>query len=608
MSFFAKTLEFKNESGKTSGQALIRDGAHLFYDFTKLTGANGASISNGNAGLVDESGNGHTGTIVGAPVIRDVTINSETIKTLHDESTNAVNTNMTGATFMGSGFDIFMVIQTQDGIPPSTQNLFGGIKPTNIGVNIYLDTLGKVGIAVGTTSGFFNWVTTSAVFTNGVNETALLRVRVNFSSVVLIYKNGVNQSGGFVTGSITTPTPSQIATDFTVNMYVGALNNNGTTTSPGGITSIFKFLIMPLQVTLAFQDVAIGEELMSFTWENYLTKEKHVTPANYAATRATLISTLFNGGSLPTMSPSVDTGVTGAIHICNTTNITNDASWDRLTFTTTDIDGATWSHKCYLGHTNQTANNKLLIINNGHASDVAAQYELLMTMALGYGYDVLYTSMPVVGDNTETSAKVTLPSSTGHNQMLSNGLDQVGYNPLELFLFDKIAAVNYLNGNYDEIYMTGNSGGGWCTALCAAIDERILISIINRGVSLRSFKFKETGIDFEQGGMPSYGWTTAILGDATCGSRQYTNFTNITYFDIIALGTTNGRIVQRQSHFHDDCCFMGSTSWVWMDTMRTLASTLGGEFHNIIDFKPGTATHQFSYYDINNIFHRLGDL
>lgn len=609
MSFFAKTLEFVNESGRTSGHSVIRDNAHSYYELTKLTGSNGAAISNGNAGLVDQTGNGHTATIIGTPVIRDVTINAVTTKTLHDESTNAINTNTTGATFLHESFEVYIVIQMQDGQPVATQNLLGGIKPTNIGLNIYVDTAGKIGVALGTTSGFFNFITTAAVFVNGVNDTACLRIRVAYGSTVSVYKNGVNQPGTFSAGTINTPTASQVPTDFTTNMYIGALNNNGTTTSNVAINSIFKVLFISLLSSSDdFQMNAVQEELMDFTYSDWQTKEIHVTAANYTTYRTNLISTLFNGGSLPTISPTVTTGITGVIHICNTTNITNDASWDRLTFATTDIDGATWSHKCYLGHTNQTPNNKLLIINNGHASDVASAYESLMSQALGYGYDVLYTSMPVVGDNTETSAKVTSTSSTGHNQMLSNGLDQVGYNPIELFLFDKISAVNYLDSSYDEIYMTGNSGGGWCTVLCAAVDERIKISIPNRGVALRSMKYRETGIDFEQGGMPSYTWTPSILGSLTCGTRQYTNFTDITYFDMIALCTTNGRIVQRQSHFADDCCFVGSTSFVWADIMKTLAGTLGGEFHNIIDFNNIRASHRFSTYDISNIFHILGDL
>lgn len=609
MSFFSKTLEFINDSGQTAGEAFLKESAHVYYDFTQLTGANAASISNGNAGLVDQSGNGHTATIVGSPVVRDVTINAETIKTLHDESTNAINTNINGSTFMQNGFAIFMTIQLQDGQPASTQNLFGGIKPTNIGVNIFLAADGKLGFAVGTTSGFFVWTTANAVFTNGVNDTCNLMFRVNFNTEVVIWKNGVNLNGSFTTGAISTPTPSQIPTDFTTNFYVGALNNNGTTTSVGGITSIFNFAITPIFFTVApaFQLHAIIEELTKWSWQNWQAKEIHVTSANASTYRSNLISTLFNGGALPTMSPTVTTGVTGAIHICNTSNISNFSSWDRLTFTTTDIDGATWSHKVFHGHTSQTPNGKLLIVNNGHQSDVAAAYEDLMERSGSYGYDVAYTAMPVVGDNTETSAKVTSTSSTGHNQMLSNGLDQVGYNPLELFLFDKIAAINYLNGSYSQIIMTGNSGGGWTTVLCAAVDERIDISIPNRGVGVRSMKVKETNIDFEQGGMPSFTWTPAILGSTVSGTRQYTNYTNITYYDMLALGTTSGRIVQRQSHNNDDCCFHGTMSWIWMDTLKTLAASLGGEYHNIIDFKPGTATHQFSYSDINNIFHLLGD-
>jgi len=618
---FKKPFTTVNRSGNTAGYTFIYDTlsdrtrTSLYYDFTKLTGTNGTAISNGNAGLVDQSGNGHTATIINTPVIRDVSINGSTIKTLHDESTNCVNTNTTGASFLGStfngatGFEIYIVLQLQDGQPASTQNILGGRKPTNIGVNVFLATDGKMAIAVGTTSGVFVWNTNGAVFTNGVNETAVLRMRVNFSSGVSCYKNGVLFAGNFLSGTISSPTPSQIATDFTVNMYIGALNDNGTPTSPGGITSIFKVLFMPLQSTItAFPMDAIQEELMSFTWVNWVADEVHVTAANVATQRTAAITAFTNGNGLHTISPTTTTGITGAIHICNTANVSNASSWDRLTFAMNDVDGFSWSHKCYLAHTNQTPNGKLLIVCNGHASDVASGYESMFTQALGYGYDVLYCAMPVVGDNTETNPTITLTSSSGHNQMLSGGLDRVGYSPIELFLFDKFSAINHLNGSYSEIIINGNSGGGWTSCIIGALDERVDITFTNRGMGLRSFKFKETAIDYEQGGMPTYAWTSAIAGTTVSGTRLYAIYTATTFFDLLAMCASSGRQVYRFTHQADDCCFFGTQSWVWMDVMKTLCGTMGGHFTNRVDFNPAYASHMFSAKDITDMFHYLGDL
>ena len=588
--------------GKTLGETIVAPMAYAYYDFTRLTGANAAAISNGNAGLVDQSGNGHTATIVGAPVVRDITINAETIKTLHDESSNAVNMNTTGATFLNTHFDVFIVVQFQDGQPTGTQNLLGGIKPTNIGLNIFLSASGQVGVAYGTTSGFFSWATTGAVFTNGVNETAILRIRVNFASVVQVYKNGTLQGGNFISGTISTPTPSQATTDFTVNMYIGALNNNGVTTTPGGITSILKVGFFPLLIDRLVD--YIREYFMDFTWNNWEAKEVHVTAANAATLRANLIATVFNGAGLPALTPTVTTGITGAMHICNTSNITGFSSFDRLIFTKTDVDGFSWPHRVYHGHAT-TPNGHLVIVNNGHQSDVAAAYESLMSQLGALGYDVAYTAMPKVGDNTTTNPTVPGTSSTGHNQMLSGGLDRVGYNPLELFLFDKISAIDYLESSYTNIYMTGNSGGGWTTVLCAAIDERIRISFPNRGAGLKGFKVREFAGDYEQGPFPAYMWTAAIAGNVLSGPRRETDYNAITYADMLAMGASNGRTVQNQTSQWDDCCFFGNNAIVYKDTIKRLAGELGGRYFHIIDQNISRGPHRFSVFDIANIIHGL---
>lgn len=606
MSFFAKTLEFINDSGQPAGGSTIRDYGYAFWDLTRLTGANGAAISNGNAGLVDYSGNGHTATIVGTPVVRDITVNSETIKTLHDSSTNCIDTGLTGAGIFDTSFDIFMVVQMQDGIPVATQNILGGIKPTNIGINVYVDTSGRWGLSFGTTSGVFNWRTTAAVFANGVNETAIVRIRVNFASVVAIHKNGVSLAGGFVSGTISSPVLSEVNTDFTTNIYIGSLNNNGTATTNADINSILKVVFLPLQGLSP--SLYVNEYLLDFTWANWETKEIHITTGNAATLRANFIADIYNGGGLPTISPSVTNGFTGAIHICNTSNITGASSWDRLTFTTLDVDGFTWTGICYRGFAT-TPNGDLVIVNNGHGSDVAAAYESLMSQLLALGFDVLYTAMPDVGQNVQNNPTVPdSQSSVSHQAILSGGLDRVGYNPLGLFFFEKFSAVEYLNASYTNIAVTGNSGGGWGSCIMGALDERINMTISNRGVELRSFKVQEVNGDYEQGGFPAYMWTPAIAGTTLSGTRLFATYTAVTYYDLLALCATSGRSVTRLTHYEDSCCFKGSYGWVWMDSMKSICGALGGEFHMIIDFNTARANHQFSTYDIANVIYALGNL
>lgn len=608
MSFFAKTLEFINEAKEVAGRSTLAKTAHIYYDFTQLTGANGAAISNGNVGLNDLSGNGHHATIVGTPVVRDLTVSAEVIKTLQDSSTNCVNTGVTGATFMGADFDIYFVLQSADGLPDAaTMSICGGIHPTNIGPNVYLDTSGFLGINFGTTSGVLNYRTTSAVWGNGVTNPALFRIRFSYTNTnIEIYKNGVLLTAGYVSGSFASITGSQVATDFTTNIYIGALNNNGTPTSNPNTSSFLKFAIVTGQASTGAATNQTSEALMDFSWADWESKEIHITSGNAATLRSDFIADIFNGGSLPTLSPTVTSSHTGAIHICNTAQLTGFSSVDKLSFSKNDVDGFAWTNICYLIFAS-SPNGKLFINNLGHASDSVAQHEAMMNRALSYGYDVLFTSMPVVGDNVEANPTITSTSSGAHNQMLSGGLDRVGYCPVELFFFDKFSAINYLNANYSSIVCAGNSGGGWAACIMGALDERIDSTFIIRGAKLRSFKFAETSSDYEQGGMPSYIWTDAILGTILPGTRLYQFYSDVTYYDLMALGATSGREVWNLSHQLDTCCFGGTVGWVWMDSLKSIAGQLGGSYHHIIDFKPGTATHQYSYYDINNVFHALGD-
>lgn len=605
MSFFAKTLEFLNDSEDTTGVYYLERQAYLYYDFTRLTGTTGSSISNGNAGLVDYSGNGHTATIVGTPQVLDYTLNAEVIKTLRDTGTEAVNTNTPGADFLNGDFTVYILFQSSDGQIAATYNLLGGIHPTNIGLNVFVNTSGNVGLVYANSSGSFTLLTNTAPINNGLTNPILLRFSISFSTdTASVYKNGVLQTSSFSAGTIVGIDPTLSSTEFTTDIYIGTLNNNGTPGTNSNTNSIFSVAITPLDVGPTY----IEEAMMSITWKDWEEKEVHVTAANVATERATAISNLYNGGSLPTITPTVTTGISGAIHICNTSNITHASSWDRLTFDTTDVDGFTWSHKCYLGHTDETPNGKLIIVNNGHASDVASGYEALMSIALARGYDVLYTAMPVVGDNTETNPTITSTSSTGHNQILSGGLDRVGYNPLGLFLFDKFSAINYLDASYSEIIVNGNSGGGWTSCWLGALDERVTYTFCNRGVKLRSFKWNETSIDYEQGGMPGFTWDSALAGTTTSGTRLYAHYTTTTYFDLLAMCASSGRKVYTLTHATDTCCFIGTVSWVWMDTLKSLCGQMGGEYHNRIDFNSSRATHGFSQKDIDDMFHALGDL
>jgi hypothetical protein len=101
-------------------------------------------------------------------------------------------------------------------------------------------------------------------------------------------------------------------------------------------------------------------------------------------------------------------------------------------------------------------------------------------------------------------------------------------------------------------------------------------------------------------------WVTAINGTALSGTRLYNTYSATTFYDLLALCSTSGRKVYHQTHQMDSCCFVGTNGWVWLDSLKSKCGALGGEYHMIIDFNSARASHQFSTFDINNIYKALG--
>ncbi len=246
-----------NVSVYETGDAVIDDLAHLYYDFTLLTGANAAAISNGNAGLEDQSPNNRDATIVNTPVIREVTIDGTTYKALNDSGTQCVSTGLNGQTILNASFEIYLLYQGSDGQPGSSIPLFGGIDGVPKGINVQLNSDGKISIFYGNATSTFTWSSTSAVLNNGSNPSVLLRIRVDFEAdTIQVWKSGANQAqtdnfntvestypGSFSAGNISTVDPTLY--DSTVTLYVGARNVSGTASSNAIAGSVVRFGIFP---------------------------------------------------------------------------------------------------------------------------------------------------------------------------------------------------------------------------------------------------------------------------------------------------------------------------------------------------------------------------
>lgn len=320
------------------------------------------------------------------------------------------------------------------------------------------------------------------------------------------------------------------------------------------------------------------------------------TAATASTTRSDAINFIFNGNGLPSgyATLSVTNGYTGPMHGIDTSTITGEDNVDRYTITRTDVDGYTWTHYVYHIFSSTGTDNKLMINQEGHGE---AGHTTLVSALLALGIDVLHCSMPVVGQNTENNPTVTSTGTAGHNQFLSGGLDRVGYNPMELFLFDKIIALNYALDTYPtysgNVWASGCSGGGQMSTFLGAIDTRVSKVFAVRAVMPQ--KMKSAVGDYEQGDSL-----------AISGSRLYTDFyRNISSFsDLILLCCTGGRYYKTICNSYDST--VGNVVWKYVgDKFTELATEYGGTYEQSISNASAQATHGYQTDDISAITSEL---
>ena len=367
-------------------------------------------------------------------------------------------------------------------------------------------------------------------------------------------------------------------------------------TSGGGYSASKIFYI---NVT----DSGLDSQFISgFNWRRHI---KVTDVSSIATKRAAMIAYIFNGAGLPTDdTPDTDASYTsGSILNDAFGGFTGYTSIRKLTWIKVDVDGYNWTQTNYLFI--KSGATKCVFVCRGHGSEEGGV--TIVNEMLAAGYSVLYSGMPVtLGDNTETNPTITGTGVNAHNDMRAGGLDRVGYSPLELFFYDKICALNYLDANYsyDDYYITGASGGGWTSAMLMAMTERF-----SRGVHVRGFK-------------PAYfynGFTvTAQLGTLTVTDETITTardyeqyagnstsaarvegfyFNTCTFFDIMIMAGSSGRTNHYSHHAADACCHNKFTFNLWKDYIKSFASTLGSGFDLTLSTNASYTTHGWNVND-----------
>lgn len=319
-------------------------------------------------------------------------------------------------------------------------------------------------------------------------------------------------------------------------------------------------------------------------------------PVEAEARRASLINFIWSGG-LPTTTPTVVTNVafpTQAVGI-DTLNV---ASVDRL-----EVNVSNWGFQSnsYLMHPTNTENsNRLVIVHQGHASDLDYGVGTTANYFLQHGFTVLTMKMPLYGWNTDTTAFIPGYGSkiyANHDQLITNTGPAGGGWGYRTFLEPVVQGINHIvatNPALEDVSMIGLSGGGWTTSMMAAIDERISLSIPVAGSAplyVRNADPTSVG-DTEQTYSPLY--NENILPDGTGGGVA-------TWLEIYALGGygTGRRQIKVTNEF-DNCCFVGTYPDTYKTIVANKVSSLGaGQWEHVLD--SSHHAHQISGHVLSTV-------
>jgi pimeloyl-ACP methyl ester carboxylesterase len=224
----------------------------------------------------------------------------------------------------------------------------------------------------------------------------------------------------------------------------------------------------------------------------------------------------------------------------------------------------------------QPSTECLVIYHDGHHAELRAPH--ILTGIWESGCSLLYFNMPLHGGNA--IPKIDHPH-LGTFRLFSHNLLQLvdlgDFTLLQVFLEPLVQVLNKVltEQQADTVLMIGFSGGGWTTAVYAAIDPRIEASVHVAG-SLPLFlhsvpPFSEIG-DIEQ-----YYPPLLALVD---------------YTELYVMAANHGRRQLQILNRYDPCCFAGEASTIYAPAVRSAAQKVGGHWDQWLD---GThAAHQIS--------------
>lgn len=236
-----------SQANKSAGQDYLEQNALIFYDFTQLTGTDGSSVSNGNAGLEDYGPNAHTATILGTPTVEELNIGTHSgVKSLGVTGTSAISTGHDGSTWFSSSFRITYAFWIADGRPASGNVYLCGGRSTNsfhdFNVLLAASTNYEINIRFRTPAGDSRWDGNNTALLPDGPGFYVLEIEYNFDDdEVEVLLNGSPVAGAFVSGSIGALDPSGFDPD--VDFAIGSANFSGTIQTNPTTLQVVRFAV-----------------------------------------------------------------------------------------------------------------------------------------------------------------------------------------------------------------------------------------------------------------------------------------------------------------------------------------------------------------------------
>ncbi len=264
--------------------------------------------------------------------------------------------------------------------------------------------------------------------------------------------------------------------------------------------------------------------------------------ADIDAVRALLYQELFALDTLPT---------TGADSIVPAEDTDANGTFDRYVFAM--FAGNVSRARFY--RTSATPSGWLVVHHGGHGnhSPVHADCAPVIQACLAAGHDVFALSMP--GNGVDNAASGNLGSHQNGWIYERNRRDLVSWggagvpphSAIGIFVAPVHRALNALASGYDRVAITGLSGGGWTSHVCAALDERITASYPVAG-ALPSFARVQAPVIAPHGD----------IGDFEQCHRTLYDVAN--WEDILVMGCSRGRRQMHITNAGDTCCFVNDGS------------------------------------------------